>query len=111
MRVRHPIDLGLVIRERRRKLHLDQRSLADQTGVSRQWIIAVEKGNAGAEFGLVLKALNALGLQLSLDAEQGGRQVLRPGPDIDAVIERARRRTVDLVEPDGTRGTRARGKK
>lgn len=114
MRIRNPIDLGLIIRERRRKLQLDQRSLAEKVGVSRQWIIAVEKGKAGAELGLVLKTVAALGLQLSADPTEGPRKgpiTGLPPMDIDAVIERARRPTVDLLEPDRHRKPRARDKK
>lgn len=43
MRIRTPTDLGAMIRNRRTKLGLDQKSLADKVGVSRQWIVAVEK--------------------------------------------------------------------
>lgn len=49
MRIRTPVDLGALIRDRRTKLGLDQRSLAKKVGVSRQWIVEVEKGKPRAE--------------------------------------------------------------
>jgi HTH-type transcriptional regulator/antitoxin HipB len=67
MRIRTPIDVGAVIRDRRRKLQLDQKSLADKVGVSRQWIVEVEKGKHRAEIGLVLRTIEALGINLAVD--------------------------------------------
>ena len=47
MRLRTPADFGAAIREQRRVLDLDQAALARRVGVSRQWIIEVEKGKRG----------------------------------------------------------------
>jgi HTH-type transcriptional regulator/antitoxin HipB len=66
MRVRTVVDLGLAIRDRRRVMRVSQAELARRAGVSRQWILAVEKGRPGAELGLVLRTLRALGLPLHL---------------------------------------------
>jgi HTH-type transcriptional regulator/antitoxin HipB len=65
MRIRTPVDLGALIRERRIKLGLDQRSLAQKVGVSRQWIVEVEKGKPRAEIGLLLRTIAALGISLA----------------------------------------------
>ena len=46
MRIRTPADLGALIRDSRTKLGLDQKSLAEKVGVSRQWIVEIEKGIA-----------------------------------------------------------------
>ena len=93
MFVRTPSDLGSVIRERRRRLKLSQQQLASAAGVSRQWLVDVERGKARAELGLVLGVLASLGLRVALDdgeaaseAEQGP-----PLPDIDAIVARARK--------------------
>ena len=51
------------IREHRKHLGLDQAELAKRIGVIRQWVISVER-RARAELGLVLRAIDALGLQL-----------------------------------------------
>ena len=44
MIVRTPVELGVTIRDRRRRLHLGHRELAAEVGVSRQRIIEVETG-------------------------------------------------------------------
>lgn len=88
MRVRTPLDVGLTIRERRRALGLDQAELARRVGVSRQWVVAMEKGKARAELGLVLRTLSALGIELRADSGKRGRAA--PLIDIDAVVDRAR---------------------
>ena len=46
MRVRTPSELGALIRDYRMRHNLDQRSLAATVGVSRQWIVEIEKGKA-----------------------------------------------------------------
>ncbi|OHC75739.1 MAG: hypothetical protein A3G18_06465 [Rhodospirillales bacterium RIFCSPLOWO2_12_FULL_58_28] len=69
MRARTAFDLGLIIRERRRKLGIDQRELADKVGVSRQWVVEIEKGKPRAEVGLLLRTLEALDLKLNVENE------------------------------------------
>lgn len=61
-------ELGYLVRERRKQRKLSQRKLAEAVGVSRHWVIALERGNAGAEFGLVLKTLSVLGLRIDLQS-------------------------------------------
>lgn len=101
MHVRTPVDLGLVIRDRRRALGWDQRTLAEHASVSRQWIVAVERGKAGAEVGLLLRVLNVLGLRVEVAAEAaagsaalvvGGAKGAAVSVDLDAIIDRARGR-------------------
>jgi HTH-type transcriptional regulator/antitoxin HipB len=96
-RIHSPVDLGLVIRERRRALGLDQRTLAGRVGVSRQWIVEIEQGKARAGIGLVLRTLQALGLEPVVTIGEGTRDPTGRAPmpdiaaiDIDAVVERAR---------------------
>ncbi len=67
MRLRTPTDIGLLIRERRKALSLDQAELARRVGVSRQWIIGMEKGKGRADLSLVLRTLGALGVVLRSD--------------------------------------------
>lgn len=95
MLIRTPRDLGSAIRDRRRRLNLDQDGLAKQIGVSRKWIIDVEKGKPGVEIGLILRTLDTLGLRLSLDTGEitSGADLAIPAvpvADIDKVLERAR---------------------
>lgn len=90
MHVRTPLDLGLILRDRRRKLGLSQGELAEKAGVGRQWLVAVEHGKARAEIGMVLRTLATLGLTLSVNGEASDRRAgnhdnIAPA-DIDAVV-------------------------
>ena len=90
MLVRAPADLGAIIRERRRQLKLDQAAFAKRIGVSRQWVIEIERGHARAELALVLRALDALNIQLDTSIAPIARR--RPGAvDIDAIVAKAKK--------------------
>ena len=94
MRLRTPTDMGLAIRERRRSMGLDQRTLARRAGVSRQWIIEAEKGKRRAEVGLILRTLDALGLALWTEDVPDARlpdPIPAAAVSIDAVIAAHRR--------------------
>jgi len=90
MQIRTAKDIGAAIRDRRKKKGLDQAGLAALVGVSRKWIIDVEKGKPHADLSLVLKTLDALGITIHMDG--GGRRGPDDGPsvDIDAIITGAR---------------------
>jgi HTH-type transcriptional regulator / antitoxin HipB len=99
MRIRTPADLGALIRDHRTKLGLDQKSLAQKVGVSRQWIVEVEKGKPRAEIGLLLRTVGAL--DIALDAGKEGsrrpkdRSLLHGADahvDIDSIVASARRK-------------------
>lgn len=90
--------MGALIRDYRMRHNLDQKSLAATVGVSRQWIVEVEKGKARAPLGLVLRTLGALGIVL--DAQQETPTNLRDKDkshaadayvDIDSIVARARK--------------------
>lgn len=90
MNIRTPADLGAVVREQRKQLKLDQATLAKRIGVSRQWVIEVERGHARAELGLVLRTLDALDIRLDATAEAADRS--RSGAvDIDAIVAQAKK--------------------
>lgn len=93
--IQTPRDLGLVIRQQRRRLGLNQADLAGRAGVGRQWIVDVERGKARAELGLVLRTLAALQLTLTVDGD-GDTNTRRDDSvaptDIDAIIDAARAR-------------------
>lgn len=89
--------LGARIREQRRQLRLSQAELARRIGASRYWVLQVERGNAGAEVGLILKALAALNLDLDIRVKTPpSSQALEGGdewvPDLAAILDRARGR-------------------
>jgi HTH-type transcriptional regulator/antitoxin HipB len=92
MLVKSPRDIGLALRKRRRNLGMSQADLAGLIGVTRQWVIRSERGNTSAEIGLVLRALNALGLRLDVatGAERATPSI--DAVDIDAILARTRGR-------------------
>ncbi len=95
--VRTPSDIGNIVRARRKRLGWDQARLANEIGVSRQWVVDIEKGKPRAELQLILRALQALGLELMLS--QGDAQVPQASApergtvtpiDLDAIVEHNR---------------------
>ena len=64
MQVKTSNDIGALIRDRRSQLGWTQEKLADQVGVSRLWIVQLEKGKPTAQLGLALRTLKELGLTL-----------------------------------------------
>lgn len=92
MLIRTPTDLGAIIRDHRTRRGWDQQTLAKKINVSRQWVVEVEKGKPRAEVGLILRALDALGVSLSIDilADTGEVEDVS-GSDIDQIVEKARR--------------------
>jgi len=91
MRIRTHIDLGALIRDRRTALGLDQKTLANKIGVSRQWVVEIEKGKPRAEIALVLRALDALGIPLTTGETAKETTKGTPQPvDIDSIISAAR---------------------
>lgn len=91
MLVRTPQDIGALLREQRQKAGLDQAELARRIGVSRQWLIEVERGKARAEIGLILRALNVLDIPLEVGAPSHVSGVADSADiDIDAIVDAAR---------------------
>ena len=89
MLIRTPGDLGGLIRDRRKQLKLDQAAFARRVGVSRQWVIQIEHGHSRAELGLVLRALDALDIQLDATARKPRRRRSR-AVDIDDIVANAK---------------------
>lgn len=99
MNIHTPRDLGLRIRDERLRLRMAQATLARSVGASRSWVIQMERGNPGAEIGLVLKALQSVGLTMdvcgataedeSVPGRAGGSESL-PIIDLARILDRAR---------------------
>jgi HTH-type transcriptional regulator/antitoxin HipB len=51
MRIRALADLGALIRSTRKNFRLEQSTLARKIGVSRLWLVDIEKGKPRAEIG------------------------------------------------------------
>jgi HTH-type transcriptional regulator / antitoxin HipB len=93
MRIQSPTDLGLTIRDRRKQLRLDQQTLAERVGVSRQWIVEIERGKPRAEMGLILRTLRELNIRLEAttdDALPPSKRGSAAAADLDAIVERFR---------------------
>lgn len=109
MRIATLKDLGLILRDRRKALGIGQSDLAAKIGVSRQWLVQIERGKPRADAGLLLRALKALDLDLEVTARKSKRPAASsversarqsPGStnrreageyiDLDALIEKAR---------------------
>jgi len=85
--------LGAAIRLKRKEKSLSQTALAGQLGVGRKWLIQLEAGHPKAEFGLVLKALELLNMDLRLgdtDAPMA-RPAHRKTSRLDEVFQRLHR--------------------
>jgi HTH-type transcriptional regulator/antitoxin HipB len=91
MRIGMPIALPARIREHRRALRLDQKTLADKVGVSRQWIVDIEKGKPRAEVGRVPRTAEALNIALTADKPTKGTSQARP-IILDSIIAATRKK-------------------
>ena len=97
MRLRNARDVGALVRDRRRDGDLSQQALADEAGVSRRWLASLEAGKPGAEIGMVLRVLSALGVELEsgisavavpMSPEHRGGALRQTGlVDLDALVE------------------------
>lgn len=79
-------DFAVLVRARRRDLGWSQAFLADKLGVSRQWIIDMEKGKPRAELALSLALLEALGIELKSLWRQTSSKAERQQEQGEAVI-------------------------
>jgi len=90
--LRNAEQLGMAVRVKRKEKGLSQIALAELLGVERKWVLRLEAGNPKAEFALVLKALELVGIRAFL------RDVDRAGPApaessrLDEVFSRLQRR-------------------
>jgi len=60
-------DLASLIKQERKTRGWTQAELAERSGVSRDWIIALEQAKPSVELGLVLRTLKALNLPLLIN--------------------------------------------
>jgi HTH-type transcriptional regulator/antitoxin HipB len=91
--LRNVEQLGASIRSKRKEQGLSQSALAARLGVERKWVLRLEAGNRTAELGLVLRALEALGMQayLSDQAAYGTGTRHAPASQLDEVFRRLQR--------------------
>lgn len=60
-------DLASLIKQERKARAWTQAELAERSGVSRDWIIALEQAKPSVELALVLRTLKALNLPLAIN--------------------------------------------
>lgn len=96
-------DIAALIKTRREALGLSQQALAERLNVSRKWVNEVEQGNANAKLGLVLRALNELGIELYGQLPQSATSETNPSlvDDID----------IDTIADTGLRPPTKRGRR
>jgi HTH-type transcriptional regulator/antitoxin HipB len=91
--LRNAEQLGVAIRRKRQEMGLSQSALAELLGVERKWVLRVEAGNPKAEFALVLKALDLVGIRAFLrDESQAAKGVPAESSRLDDVFRRVQRR-------------------
>jgi len=90
--IRTPAQLGSFIKIRRLELGFDQASLAHRAGISRVWLIEIEKGTPGVSLAVVLRVLAALKASLSVSikarpSRPGTGPSTSPPVDLNNLIE------------------------
>ncbi len=76
-------DVGAIIRVQRRERGWTQAELADAVGVTRAWVIAIERGKVSANLGLVLRTFAVLGLAADVVPAPDANG----GIDLDALLD------------------------
>lgn len=67
MRLRSTDNFGAVARRRRRRLGISQAEVASRAGVTRQWLVRFEQGNADVSLSKAFSVLSELGLIVRAD--------------------------------------------
>ncbi|GIE80194.1 hypothetical protein Aph02nite_61440 [Actinoplanes philippinensis] len=79
-------DLGLAVRQARQDRGRTQSEVAAAARVSRRWLSDLEAGKPSAEFGLILRTLDAVGLGLDAFPVEPAPE----GLDLDTLFEDGR---------------------
>lgn len=64
------LDIGNCIRTRRKELKVNQRTVADLSGVAVNTVVAVERGEGNPQLSSLLAILDTLGLQIDITIKQ-----------------------------------------
>ena len=88
MKIRSINDVSAAVRGRRLDLGLSQSDLSERSGISRKWISVFESGKPTAEFGLVMRVLETLGLHLEVTGPPAAMLTHQDrSVDLDAFLE------------------------
>ena len=63
-------EIGSTIKERRKKLGVNQQTLADLAGVAVNTLVAIERGEGNPQLSTLLTILDTLGLQVDINIKQ-----------------------------------------
>ena len=63
-------EIGEAVRERRKKLGINQQTLADLAGVAVNTVVAIERGKGNPQLATLLTILDTLGLQMVINLKQ-----------------------------------------
>lgn len=63
-------EIGNAIRERRKKLGINQQTLADLASVAVNTVVAIERGEGNPQLTTLLTVLDTLGLRVNIDIKQ-----------------------------------------
>ncbi len=63
-------EIGNVIKERRKKLGINQQTLADLASVAVNTVVAIERGEGNPQLGTLLTIIDTLGLQIDINTKQ-----------------------------------------
>lgn len=63
-------DIGIVIKERRKKLGVNQQTLADLSDIAVNTVVAIERGEGNPKLNTLMTILNTLGLQMDIHLKQ-----------------------------------------
>ena len=99
MKVHSTADVAAAVRGRRLDRGLSQSELAKRSGISRKWISEFEAGKTTAEFALVIRVLEALGMDLDL-SEDPNAAVTMPATGTTSVTATVSPSTNGLVDLD-----------
>jgi HTH-type transcriptional regulator / antitoxin HipB len=71
MNIDNPVELGALVRNRRKQLKVNQTELAMTCGTGLRFIVDIEKGKPTCQIGKVLAVLKALGLAIEVNTPRG----------------------------------------
>ena len=63
-------EIGNAIRERRKKLGVNQQTMADLAGVAVNTVVAIERGEGNPQLATLLTILDTVGLQMDINIKQ-----------------------------------------
>lgn len=83
------IQLGELVRRRRRKLNLSQSELAEKVGATRQWVSRLEKGKHDISTARLFAVLDALEMNLEIRPPAANATISVPFPDVTSIVPAA----------------------